>query len=331
MNKHVVFHIGVHKCATTSLQSALYHFAVSKPELQLHATTKKSPLENYLCRLTWGMENAHTMDDLAEIFLTHLKKNDQTDRFVFSNENFLGPMMGLTWRPMMGMTRDFYPDMTVLREFIDRISKEYPTTVLMQSRETSSWLASIYKFRVRRGLSKSYDQFIQYVNMDTISWERLGDTVLDGTDFAVIDVDDLRNNSDNVRRFTEKIHPDWGPSGQTIPMVNEELSPHQRALALVLNKIGIAPENIDGLLSNFQSLDADDPDLKWKVAMELDRAGLRIPLEVAELAVTEIRNGLETRNHLDKIIKNHFAKDYEMFRDKYVNCAAIARLKHSSI
>ena len=319
----IVLHVGAHKCATTSLQRSLQSLAQRDSCIHYRDSNRLDPLQRTITQAVLNGADGQHRQEVADAILKTAAASRGIKRFILSNENFLGRMLGLDWQ--------FYPNVDILRDIIDRIAARAPTRVLLQSRESASYLRSSYQFRVRNGLRLSYDQFLQRCDLGGLSWLRLGDTLLHGADFRwrVLPIENLRgserqNSLDRTARF---LHPDWELQADDFPQENATRGTLVRCVTLHLNKMGCpmpaAKWAFEQTLTQLEStllahLSAGHPAAPLLLQSFQDQ-GLAIGLNPCRAIVHDFAFSLHNEpGQLEEFLRAGFAADYAGFLARYV-------------
>lgn len=227
----IVLHIGAHKCATTSVQDALDQ--KHGPGRLIRVRGKMEPIQDSLVQL--GEPKPLPVDAALDCIRTMLRDHPGLDRYVISNENILGRMLGLDWA--------FYPNAAHVRDFLDRVAEEAHLTVLLQTREPASLLRSSYYFRKHKGLVEDYGQFLDRLALEDLSWHGLLRTLFDEArfDWQVLPVDWLRDpaHARAKRAFFRALDPDWDIEAAPLPRSNESRDVVLTAFLEVVAPMGV--------------------------------------------------------------------------------------------
>lgn len=241
----VVFHIGAHKCATTSVQRGLAAHAARDASLAYVPPARPQspndeaiaePALKSLIRLVgreaapWP-ERQHVIDGLCRM----IEAKAGARRVIISDEYMLGPMPGLGWR--------FYPRADELRAVLDGVAERFPTSVFLQSRESASFLLSCWRFRVRFGMTVGYEEFLERFDLGSVSWARLGRTLFDGAAYrrrvlpfeTLIDPARAPETAEALRFLV----PEWDVAATPLSAVNPSNGPLMRAATLILQRAGV--------------------------------------------------------------------------------------------
>ncbi|MET0314056.1 MAG: hypothetical protein ABW275_06645, partial [Hansschlegelia sp.] len=231
----VVFHIGAHKCATTSLQIGLRQVSDADPSLAyISPGTRADAVVAFTAYMWANRQDKGTQRTIVDKFLTAIAEHEDKARIIFSNENMLGPMPGMRWK--------FYPRAPIVREILEQVAQRYPTSVFLQSRETASFLRSCYQFRVKSGMSMSYLQFLERFALKSARWERLGKILFDSAPYkwSVMPIEHLKSpeHAESVQERIRFLAPGWDLEKRPMPATNSAVPPLARAAAVVLRRAG---------------------------------------------------------------------------------------------
>lgn len=179
--KVVVFHVGLHKTGTTMLQSYL---SSNINALHRHRImhVPRFKLARYI---GWG----DRLEDEPEPFLDQIKEfegRDDVDMLVMSHEDVIGHPFA------RGGDGRVYPNgpanMRLLREILgDRHVK-----VILSVRPQNGFLESYYLQTVQEGGYRTFEQWLEGVDMTALSWSPIADAVTDQFGEANVSIIDFR-------------------------------------------------------------------------------------------------------------------------------------------
>lgn len=240
----VVFHVGAHKSATTSVQRGLEALAARRPGLAYvgpigrdgpDATNRA--LADFVDFTRRARGHAHDAGGVADGLCRLIEAHRDASRLVISDENILGGMPGVA--------RRFYPRSAEVRTVLDAVASRFPTSAFLQSRETVGFLESCRRFRVMQGAPASRTSFLETFDLDSASWASLGASLFDGARYRwrVLPIERLADPA--RRRETEAdlsfLVPRWDLAETPLESVNVSRGPLVRAALLALNAAGDAP------------------------------------------------------------------------------------------
>lgn len=304
MQKTVIWHIGAHKCATTSFQTALSEECKKHEDVLLIAPKSPDPVVDTLRRYIWEAVDHFDTSSLIKL-ITETRKQ----RIIISDENLLGKMPGLS--------RGFYPRSHLLRNIIDETGRSFETTVLVQSRETSSYLKSCHKFRLSTGLGMDYAEFLQFLDLSSFRWSNLGKTMFDDAPYRtlVLPIEEAGNPS-SVYSIFDAILP--GSDRKSLPRENISIPREIETLALLCNRSGhkLSRPDILRVTKRWQSGDVS-------LQQALEEIGNHIPVEFEKIALSAPLE--DSDRSLDSMISNYFKHDYRKFLDTYAQVQATTR------
>ena len=335
----VVFHIGAHKCATSSVQQGLAAYAARLDHLgyvpparaaAISEGVEPDPALKALVRFVArgdGPDEAAVADGLSRMIETKGKP-----RVVVSDEYMLGPMPGMSWR--------FYPRAEALRGVIERMSRRFETSVFLQSRETAAYLKSCHRFRVRFGLALGYDAFLDRFELESISWERLGRTLFAGAPYrwrtlpfeTLVDPTRGATTADALRF----VLPEWGLADVPLASANPSFAPLMRAATLVFRRAGVhVPNALAGRPAKaLNAVEAAVAAAETDAAVALLREALaqaRMPSDeqTARMILTQFDEERAPDGHLQALLRERFAADYAAFVEGYAGQSGTAATKPS--
>lgn len=321
----VVFHIGAHKCATTSVQRGLAAHAARDAGLlyvpparaqRPNDAAKPDPALRSLIRFIARETSPRpTREAVVDGLCRLVEANLGRRRIVLSDEYMLGPMPGAGWR--------FYPRAAELASALDGVARRFPTSVFMQSRESASFLLSCWRFRVRFGMTETYDAFLRKFDLDSVSWARVGRALFDGAAYrwrmlpfeTLTDAGRAAETAEALRFLV----PDWDLSESPLPYANPSNGPLMRAATLVLQRAGIRiptpPRGRPAQLltaAEAEILDAGAEAGSGIIRRTLDRVRIEIDSELAR----DVHDAflLERSDHPAQAgLRARFAADYAEF------------------
>lgn len=332
----VVFHIGAHKCATSSVQQGLASYAERTPGLAYLPPTRPSertegrepnPQLKALIRLA-GRDDGPSVGAVVEGLVRLIEAEAGCERIVISDEYMLGPMPGLGWR--------FYPRAAALREALDGVARRFKVSVFLQSREPAAFLKSCHRFRVRFGLTLGYDAFLDRFALDTLSWTALGKTLFEGAgfDWRVLPLETLVDpaRAEATAAALRFVLPAWDLADVPLASANPAFGPLMRAATLVLRRAGVhVPNALAGRPARvFGALDATIGAAEAEAAVAMIRGALdaaRLPADetLAWLIHAQYLEERAPDGRLQALLKDRFAQDYASFRAAYAAEAGAVR------
>lgn len=329
----VVFHVGAHKCATTSIQRGLEALAAETPSLVYVPPSRANapgaggePPCPELTAFTSllrkaapeGATRQSVVDGLCRLIESHAGKR----RIVFSDEMMIGGMPGLAWK--------FYPRADVTRAVIDEVARRFPVSVLLQSRESASYLRSCHQFRVRFGMTLGYLPFLERFDLGSVSWTRLGRSLFDGAAFEwrVLPIEHLSDpdRAGEVAAALRLVSPDWDASERPLGVVNISNGPLMRAATLVLQRAGRKFDTrprarvasaLAAIEAEAASLGADAANAL--IVETLARVKLKVDPRIANMIRLQAEEERLSGGSLHRLLVERYAEDYAGFVSRYVD------------
>lgn len=241
--KDLVFHFGIHRTGTTTLQSVLKK---NKGILRSHGIIYPSlfNLPDHV-KIPWWIKNSKI--ELEDV-LSSIKNQDEgfVETIVVSAEDFC-------------MLNDF--------SFLDFFSKNYNVKVVMYIKEQSSWLESWYNQHIKWPWNKKYsscssDAFLE--NVDEFHWIDYHSTI--SRISSVIGKENLRVkrvSSEEVQDTTRDFIESLGISIERLHPyrhINESLSAGALEVARRLDLFDVPDASRNKLIRTIKSLDIDGDD-----------------------------------------------------------------------
>lgn len=248
-----------------------------------------------------------------------IEANEARRRIVLSDEYMLGPMPGVGWR--------FYPRAEELAAVLAAVARRFPTSVFMQSRESASYLLSCWRFRVRFGMTETYDEFLEKFDLGSLSWGRVGRSLFDGAAYRwrVLPFETLADASraEETAAAMRFLLPQWNLGETPLPAVNLSNGPLMRAATLVLQRAGLKiPTPPRGRPA--QLLAAIEPEVAASgpetgaalVAGTLGRVRIGVDGPLAR-AIYDAFLGERTEHPMQAALRERFAPDCVAFRENW--------------
>lgn len=310
----VVFHVGAHKCATTSIQSGLAR------RRSIMGGEVCAELQDLVRLVGRGAGAGVSLESVVDGLCRQIELHADRSRIVFSDEYILGGMPGLRW--------SFYPNAGLAREAIEGVARRFKTSVFLQSRETVSYLRSSYRFRVRLGLKLSYLSFLETYELDSISWSKLGATLFDGAayDWRALPIERLREpvGSASVLEALDFVVPGWEFASAPLRAANASEGPLMRAILLVLNRAG---EKIDYRLRREIGAVAhaaepmigttDEKAASDVISQALASVSISLEPRMVNMIRAQFDEERQSDGALNRLLTARFAPDYETFVARY--------------
>ncbi len=166
--KEIYIHLGAHRNASTSIQYALTHAIKKKPSEVEYlcpqtASRKSDPIKS-LCLASTQRQSKESLEELSLNVLNYFNNSDKT-KFFLSEENILGKMLGLT--------TEFYPYLKQVNYIIDKLKQHFKVKALLVVRDPSDFIISCYAFRAASQSILPPSQFLETLNLKSISWCRV--------------------------------------------------------------------------------------------------------------------------------------------------------------
>lgn len=330
-----VFHIGAHKCATTTIQAGLAALSRMRDNFAYvpqHDPRARPPAEGdeavrAMVRLVRrGRPGTAAGQSVADGLCRMIERRADVwgsggpERVVVSDENMLGAMPGIDW--------SFYPDAATVRWVLDEVAARFPTSVLLQSREPAALLRSCHQFRVRRGMTLSLLGFLERFDLASASWSRLGETLFDGARYRrrVLPIEALADPSraGEIGAALDFVVPGWSLAGAPLGVANPADSPLMRAAATSFERFGMTLQGARKarIARALAAIEDDLPDLPATEANALLRRtlgpfGLRLPAGGGNLIRRQLDEERRKPGSLHRLLVERFADDYAAFRERY--------------
>ena len=149
-------HIGAPKCASSLIQGIL-----NEPDIGGLISQKYVP---HICQCIQSVTPAKDMTDFHYIQIVDQIKSIMPKKdIVLSLENLFG---------MMTHSENCYK---VSCQFIDRMWEGFDIKVFMYVRRQDTFLESMYNQDVKRGETRSFEDYVGGANMDNLHWDSVAD------------------------------------------------------------------------------------------------------------------------------------------------------------
>lgn len=166
MTKTLIAHLGAHKTATSLVQK--YFKAKSK---HYHAQgIKFLTREQVSPYISWGDRIVKKGDKFRDYLISAAGKT-KADNLMFSNENVLG-------RPFP-RREGLYPNHEPILKSLKDATGSFETKIVYGIRPQVDFLQSYYLQRVHQGDFMTFNQFLEEIDLDTISWKPMVDCMKD--------------------------------------------------------------------------------------------------------------------------------------------------------
>lgn len=166
MKKTLVAHLGAHKTATSLIQR--YFKAKSrhykKQGIFFITREQVSPY------ISWG-DRVVNEGDAFEDFLTASARKTRAKTILFSNENMMG-------KPLP-KRKGLYPKHEPVIKAFKTVTASFDTKIVFGIRPQVDFLQSYYLQRIHQGGYMTFNQFVDNIDLDTISWRPLVECLQD--------------------------------------------------------------------------------------------------------------------------------------------------------
>jgi len=175
MKKTLVAHLGAHKTATSLVQK--YFKAKTKyyrkQGIQFLSREQVSPY------ISWGDKIVKNGDKFRD-YLNEQAAKTTADHLMFSNENILG-------RPFPDR-EGLYPNHEPIVKSLKAATGAFNTKIVYGIRPQVDFLQSYYLQRVHQGDFMTFNQFLDEIDLDTISWRPMIECLQDtfGKDNVIV-------------------------------------------------------------------------------------------------------------------------------------------------
>ncbi|WP_262693906.1 hypothetical protein [Kordiimonas aquimaris] len=166
--KKLILHIGTHRCGSTAIQTMLDGLR-SKFEENNISIVMRSDME----RGVLDFRRLHRFNRLNPMWIYKLRrladdiKRSASHTIVVSEENIMGTMPGV-------LSPDFYPYFPRLigsfAFLVERLAPEWTVCPRLVVRRQDHYLESVYAFRVSRGLTLGFNDFLAQIDISSLSW-----------------------------------------------------------------------------------------------------------------------------------------------------------------
>ena len=160
--KEVIFHIGLHRCGSTAVQNLLRHnqpalqakglHCLFRPRLQKHAVLSQL-FHLYRWHAFWPFPRLQLPKLAAEI--------NRVGPVIISEENLPGPMLGVRNFRHYPTSDRFFGAVASLDAHLD-----LPVRLVMTIRRQDRLIESLYAFRVTRGYTENFNDFVARLRLD---------------------------------------------------------------------------------------------------------------------------------------------------------------------
>lgn len=194
----IFLHFGAHKTGTSLLQTYL---SINQK------TLKSKRVEVLLLRQTIQLlgswcKNLCTNPDLLTAALSEKEKRG-VKQVIISCEDLLGP-------PFKNGKSGFYPLSPTRFSALQKALAGHDVTAVIYIRPQAEFLESWYLQTINTGYSHSFEEWLKSVNLDTISWKSLIDsmkTSLSPQKVIVEDFSKIRNGAEEyIKRFATHVN-----------------------------------------------------------------------------------------------------------------------------
>ncbi|MFC3052626.1 hypothetical protein [Kordiimonas pumila] len=257
--KKIIIHMGLHRTASTMLQTQLK--AVKKPlkvlatELLLREDMEANPAFDMRRWHRGGFLGSRLMSGLVsrESSFAHSVNSLPGWRIIISDENLVGTMPGI--KAGLGGGSKFYPQYAKFvagLKRLDKYAKVYPRLVV---RRQDGLLESIYAFRVARGLTLDFPDFVKSFGACTFDFNPFAEALLPFGIRAEIAVIENWQKADN---FAAAALAFMGAETPVKPLAgrgNRRLGVKSLQLVLALNRLKLLPDQVERKEKLFPALD----------------------------------------------------------------------------
>jgi hypothetical protein len=223
----VAVHIGAHKTGTSLIQKYLR----DKPEQTAPFGIRAVSRGDCNSLIGWGkviIDEPHRLGDrlAAEVAAPG------ASFVVVSHENTLG-------RPHQPSGDHLYPQAEARVAALASILEPFETRVVFYLRRTVSFLESYYLQLIHQGEFFTFDQWLDRVDLDRVSWRPVVEMLRDafGADRVSIgDFDEIKEGQDEfLRRFLRRVDPSIDVAASYRPRRNPSISDKGLQIALSAN------------------------------------------------------------------------------------------------
>lgn len=246
--KTLIVHMGAHRCGSTAVQTMLARERTVLKQQGIGVQIRRDTGANRL-----DMRRLHRFSALNPLWHIKLKQAArqipafQEDTAIVSDENLMGTMPGVRGH-------GFYPHFEALVQALVQLKRNSGDTLTiaprMIVRRQDHFLESVYAFRVSRGMTMGFDDFVRAARQTPLSWLRLAQTLQAASDrlspkIAVIEGWPKPTAADKALAFL------IGPGD--LALSNHRLTGNSRYSAtelrfmLALNRAGINWRKLDGV------------------------------------------------------------------------------------
>jgi len=234
----LVFHVGLHRAASTSFQRWLKEGSEALARQRIFAAPGLSGADNespFACLIGKRFEDlgARAAAQSVERELAHLAQD--FDIVVVSEENLLGMMAGRSPRAFEARGR--------LAELFALLREKHEVVPVLILREQAAWLNSCYHVHQMRGGLKDFENFVNDIDPASLEFapllEQLAAASSGGPVVGTLDAIAKDGGSGFLARLAEVLGTDAGLP-QTLPVKNVSPQPLTRTLIQEAARLGAA-------------------------------------------------------------------------------------------
>ncbi len=255
----VIAHLGAHKTATSLLQKYFKEKKRYYSKRDLHCITR-AEVSDYI---SWGnvvTENPQSLNG----YLRSCASRSGASRLFFSNENALGK----PFRQASGL----YPQNKKIIPGFVKAFEGFDVRIVYSIRPQWDFLTSYYLQKIHQGEYLSFDEFIQTLNLERLSWKPIIENLVEGFGREAVSVLDFCTISEGQTKFIEafvrdNFTPPIRPDLSYDQVHNASISARGLEIALRVNpllKPGESGKVRRFLQQNFSNRTESRPDLMPK-------------------------------------------------------------------
>lgn len=169
--KKIILHLGAHRCGSTAIQTML-----SRQRAALLNNGVSVCLREDMMRGEYDLRRLHRYKSLNPFSAMKLRQlaaqidKQPNDTLVMSDENIMGTMPGV-------LDNRFYPFFPLLVNGMvklqNQLGNDYSLCPRLLVRRQDQYIESVYAFRVPRGLTLDFDEFLARIDRKSLSWLRV--------------------------------------------------------------------------------------------------------------------------------------------------------------
>lgn len=225
--KMVVFHVGAHKTGTSLLQKYMRDNAATLRRHRIYYLSRSS-MNDYV---GWGDKLLRDPEPLARK-IREMLRIPWFRLVIASHENMLG-------RPLAPGGAHLYPRAPEVIDAIGQVLRPYRAKIFFSIRPQEEFLESYYLQSVHEGRHEPFQEWLDRIDLDAISWVPVVDRLYDTFGEDHVEVIDFRliqqGQEAYVRDFFTRVDPRYCFRIHYPPMRNPSISDKGLRMALAAN------------------------------------------------------------------------------------------------